>query len=138
MATNEEFERKMSFIVEQQAQFASDIQQLRESQTETNQVVAQTGVIVARLAYATQEGFKEVNVKIDALVNAQIRTDEHLKRTDEQLRQTDEQLRRTNEQQRLTDEQLRRTDENVSRTDASLRDLISVVKPHLGEARPGA
>jgi hypothetical protein len=158
MATNEEFERKMSFIVEQQAQFASDIQQLRESQTETNQVVAQTGEIVARLAYATLEGFKEVNVKIDALVDAQIRTDEHLNRTDEQLRQTDEQLRqtdeqllrtseqqrltdeqlrRTSEQQRLTDEQIRRTNENVGRTDAALQSLIGVVQQHLSEGSHG-
>ena len=29
---NEEFERKMAFIVEQQAQFATDIQQMREVQ----------------------------------------------------------------------------------------------------------
>jgi hypothetical protein len=30
--SNEEFERRMELILEQQAQFASDIQQLRESQ----------------------------------------------------------------------------------------------------------
>ena len=41
--SNEELEGRMAFIVEQQAQFASDIQQLRESQTQTDQVVAQTG-----------------------------------------------------------------------------------------------
>ena len=38
---NEEFDRKMAFILEQQAQFASDIQQLQESQSRTDQVVAQ-------------------------------------------------------------------------------------------------
>lgn len=37
MMTNEEFERKMAFIVEQQAQFASDIQQLREALTKGQQ-----------------------------------------------------------------------------------------------------
>jgi len=83
---NEEFERKMAFIVEQQAQFTSDIQQLQESQARTDQTVAQTGEIVARLASATLEGFKDVNSKIDALVDSQIRTDENLSRTDEQLR----------------------------------------------------
>ncbi len=140
---NEEFERKMSFIVEQQAQFASDIQQLRESQTKTNQVVAQTGEIVAqtgeivaqtgeivgqtgeivaRLANATLEGFKDVNAKFDALVDAQIRTDEHLRRTDQQ--------------QRLTDEQLRRTNESVGRTDETLQGLISVVKLHFEGSPP--
>ena len=63
---NEEFERKMSFIVEQQAQFAADIQQMRELQ-------AQTENVVARLAHATLEGFGDVNAKIDSLVDSQIR-----------------------------------------------------------------
>jgi len=69
----------MAFIVDLQAQFASDIQQLRESQSRTDQVVAQTGEIVARLANVTLEGFKDVNAKIDALVDSQIRTDENLR-----------------------------------------------------------
>jgi ABC-type transporter Mla subunit MlaD len=84
--SNEELERRMAFIVEQQALFASDIQQLRESQTQTDQVVAQTGEIVARLANVTLEGFKDLNAKISALVDSQIRTDESLSRTDENLR----------------------------------------------------
>jgi len=41
-SNNEDIERKMNFIVEQQAQFASDIQQLQESQSRTEQVVAGT------------------------------------------------------------------------------------------------
>ena len=77
--SNEEFESRMAFIVEQQAQFASDIQLLRESQTQTDQVVAQTGEIVARLANVTLEGFKDVNAKINALVDSQIHTDESLR-----------------------------------------------------------
>lgn len=151
MATNDEFERNMSFIVEQQAQFASDIQQLRESQTETNQVVA-------RLAYATLEGFKDVNAKIDALVDGQMRTDDQLSRmneqlvrtneqlsqtneqlsqTNEQLSQTNEHLRQTDEQVRRTDESVRRTDQNLSRTDESLRALIGVVTRHLSGENAG-
>lgn len=84
--SDEELERKMAFIVGQQAQFASDIQQLQESQARTDEVVAQSGEIVARLANATLEGFKDVNAKLNALVDAQIRTDENLSRTDEQMR----------------------------------------------------
>jgi len=90
---NEEFDRKMAFIVGQQAQFASDIQQLQESQARTDQVVAQTaevvgqmGEVVTRLANVTHAGFTEVNAKINALVDAQIRTEESLSRTDENLR----------------------------------------------------
>jgi hypothetical protein len=79
MMNNEEFERKMAFIIEQQAQFASDIQRLQESQTRTDQVVAQMGEIVTRLANVTLEGFNDVNAKINALVDSQIRTDENVR-----------------------------------------------------------
>lgn len=83
--SNEEYEKRMEFIVEQQAQFSIDIHKLRESQAElrsaqarTEQVVVQTGEIVGRLANVTLEGFKDVNAKIDALVDSQIRTDEKI------------------------------------------------------------
>lgn len=79
MMSNEEFERRTAFIVEQQAQFASDILRLQESQARTDQVVAQTGEIVARLANVTHVGFNEVNAKINALVDSQIRTDESVR-----------------------------------------------------------
>ena len=69
MMNNEEFERKMSFMVEQQAQFAADIQQMRELQ-------AQTENVVGRLAQATLKGFRDVNAKIDSLVDSQIRLPE--------------------------------------------------------------
>jgi hypothetical protein len=70
--SNEEVDRRIAFIIEQQAQFASDIQQLREVQVQTEQVVA-------RLASVTLEGFKDVNAKINALVDSQMRTDENLR-----------------------------------------------------------
>jgi hypothetical protein len=69
---NEEFERKMAFIIEQQAHFAADIQQVQATQ-------AQTENVVGRLANATLVGFNDVNAKIDALVDSQIRTDETLR-----------------------------------------------------------
>ena len=79
MMNNEEFERKMNFIVDQQAQFGTDIQQMRELQ-------AQTENVVGRLAHATLEGFKDVNAKIDSLVDSQIRLTAAQTHTDENLR----------------------------------------------------
>jgi hypothetical protein len=76
---NEEFDRKMACIVEQQAQFAADIQQMRELQ-------AQTENVVGRLAHATLEGFRDVNTKIDSLVDSQIRLTEAQAHTDENLK----------------------------------------------------
>jgi hypothetical protein len=77
--SNEELERRMAFIFEQQAQFASDIQQLREVQGQTENVVG-------RLANATLEGFKDTNIKIDALVDSQVKLTEAQSRTDQTLR----------------------------------------------------
>ena len=56
--TNEEFEKTKEFILQQQAQFGVDMQQLREAQTRTERVVAQTGEIVGRLARYFTEGRK--------------------------------------------------------------------------------
>ena len=98
----EDTERRIAFIIEHQAQFVSDIQHLREVQVETEQ-------IVARLANVTLEGFKDVNGKIEALVDSQIRL---------------------NEAQALQSE-------NLSRTDESLRSLIAVVDRYFSEGRNG-
>ena len=77
--SNEEFEKKAEFIVEQQAQFASKLGQLED--------------IVARLAKATLDRFEssdkrvdEIDERIAALINSQIQTEENVKKTDEHLR----------------------------------------------------
>jgi hypothetical protein len=77
--SNEEFEKKAEFIVEQQAQFASKIGQLED--------------IVARLAKPTLDRFEvsdkridEIDERMAALINSQIQTEENVKKTDEHLR----------------------------------------------------
>jgi len=98
--TNEEFERHMDFMIEQQTQFDVRMQQLQEAHalheqnmtelqaahTRTEEVLAQVGAFVAEsvqvvngLARATFAGFTELNVKINALVDAQILTDDALR-----------------------------------------------------------
>ncbi|OLE55277.1 MAG: hypothetical protein AUG51_04145 [Acidobacteria bacterium 13_1_20CM_3_53_8] len=80
---NEEFEKKMEFILEQQAQFASDIGELKD--------------VVARLANAslnrfeaieekTAQRFEDVDEKIAALVDSQVRLTESQSRTEDSLR----------------------------------------------------
>jgi uncharacterized protein YpuA (DUF1002 family) len=76
----------MEFIVNQQAQFTVNIQKLQESQAKTDEKATQLEGLVTRLAAATLKGFEETNAKINALVDAQIRTDENLNRTDEAVR----------------------------------------------------
>ncbi|HVF23254.1 MAG TPA: hypothetical protein VM941_09270 [Pyrinomonadaceae bacterium] len=73
MNYKEEFERNMAFISDQQARFAVGMQEVRERHAETE-------AIVARLAYATLEGFKDTNAKINALVDSQIGYEDRLQR----------------------------------------------------------
>ncbi|PYS79406.1 MAG: hypothetical protein DMF66_02885 [Acidobacteria bacterium] len=84
--TNEEIQRTMEFILNQQAQFTVNIQKLQESQAKTDDRFNQLEDLVTRLAAATMKGFEDVNAKINALVDAQMRTDENVKRTDEAVR----------------------------------------------------
>ena len=138
----DETERKISFIVQQQAQFNADMMKLRESQAQTDQVVA-------RLAYVTLEGFKDVNAKIDALVDSQIQLSDAQKHTDQRLnakidRLVDSQTQLSEEQRnshqavnakidRLVDSQIqlteaqKRTDHGLALTDERLRKLIDKV-----------
>ena len=87
--TDEELHKRFDFLIEQQAQFASDIQKLQDGQAETNKVLN-------RLAAATLEGFKDVNIKIDALV------DSHLRISDSQLRLTESHAQLTDSHTQLT------------------------------------
>jgi Lon protease-like protein len=100
MMNNEEFDRKMEFLVNQQAQFDADMQELREAQKITEQnlnraveTLAQTQETLAELTTLTTEGFKwtiqrfnaiaedskHTDAKIDALVNSQIETAEFIR-----------------------------------------------------------
>lgn len=81
--TNEEWDEKAEFILNQRAQFSADIERLKE--------------IVTRLATATLSRFEEVeaktaekfgdvDAKIAALVDSQIRTEEIAKENTENIR----------------------------------------------------
>jgi hypothetical protein len=99
--TNDEFDRKAEFLLNQQARFDADIQKLKEAQAATGQTVAQTTKTVAQtaknldhltsvvdqLVTVTHEGFrfviesfKDTNAKINALIDSQILTNERLDR----------------------------------------------------------
>lgn len=77
--SNEELERKIEFIVNQQAQFTSDLARIED--------------VVGRLANASLSRFEDVDGRISvlvdsqtALVNSQIRLSEAQAQTDEKLR----------------------------------------------------
>ena len=149
MMNNEEFERKMVFIVNQQAKFAVDIDLLHEAQARTEQnldrlgdrvtamgdrvtamadrVIALTDVVtrieevVIRLAYVTSEGFKQLIGKVDAVVDSQIRTDDALKALQ---KRTDEKFQELAASQARTDEKFQELAASQARTEETLRKFI--------------
>ena len=90
--TNDEVEQRIEFIIEQQAQFASDIQVLREIQAAdtkllkeqyrnlSDAVVATVGMIgkLAEVQGRTDQRVSELTEKVSELTDAQARTDERL------------------------------------------------------------
>lgn len=128
--SNEEFERMMEFILGQQAQFNANIQKHDERLARNEEIVGQLGVhldqlrehvvqieeLVNRLAAATLTGFKDVNARIDALV------DSHIRLTDAQAR---------------TEKAQARTEANQARTDEALRNLIGTMERYINERRKG-
>jgi hypothetical protein len=78
MADEDKIQKQMEFIVEQQAQFASDIGQLKD--------------IVARLANSSLQRIENLENKVSALADAQIKTEENLSTLAEAQVHTDERL----------------------------------------------
>lgn len=82
---NEQFERRMEFIVEQQAQFATDIQQLKETQKADAQLW--------REKYDNlTDAMTTVVAIVGKLAEAQQRTDEHLSELTTKQAETDDRL----------------------------------------------
>ncbi len=77
--SDEEFEKKVEFILNQQAQFSSDIGELKD-------IVTQLARATLNRFEATDKRIDDVDERIAALVNSQIETEENMKKTDEALR----------------------------------------------------
>ena len=136
--TNEEFERQKDFILNQQAQFSSDIIELKSGLTELRDGLAELRDIVTRLANVTLSSF-------DAVVNSQLRLQEDFNQrtnalVDSQMKLSDRQDRATVETNRqiaaLINSQAKLS-ESQKRTDENLRDLINVVDRHFQDRNGG-
>ena len=114
MMTNEEWNRKTEFLLNQQAKFDAGLQELKEAQKVSEENLARCSEkaeqaldAVSQLADLTNQvittmtnGFRSASdrikgteEKIDVLVNSQIRTEESLRAANESLLETDEKLR---------------------------------------------
>src|ERR1044072_5529639 len=106
---DENLNKQIDLMLQQQAQHAGRMQQLEE--------------LVVGLARATRDRFEgtdqrldDVDVRIAALVDSQIRTEENIKQTQENIK---------------------KTEENVKKTDEALRRLITVVDRYFSASRNG-
>ena len=79
---NNKLEERIEFIVEQQAHFSVDIQLLKERlddfQTKSNERMTRMENIMVRF-------YEDTSTKINALIDAQFRTDQRLSETNDRL-----------------------------------------------------
>lgn len=68
---------------------------------------------------------REMNEKINILINAQIATDEQIKKTDEQIKRTDEQIEKLTAR---TNQQIEKLTANQAKTDEALRRFLNSLK----------
>ena len=78
MAANNKVEERIEFIVEQQAQFSVSIQRLEEAQANADKRMTRLEGIMVRF-------YEDTGTKINALIDAQLRTDQKLAETDDRL-----------------------------------------------------
>ncbi len=102
--TNEEFNRKVEFLLSQQAKFEARMQHVEETQPKHERKIAETAELSRKIAeclseligvtahltnavidcyrslFELSESNKHTDERIDALINSQIRTDERFER----------------------------------------------------------
>lgn len=73
-----QFTSDIQKLQEFQAQFASDIQKLQESQAALVEAQVQTNALVTRLAQVTTAGFNELRESVSAVATAQVKSEERI------------------------------------------------------------
>jgi hypothetical protein len=83
--TPEEVQRKMEFIIEQQAQFTVHIDRLRDSHATLTASLLRLAELMEESQRENDERFRKTDEQIRALADAQNRADERARNTDERL-----------------------------------------------------
>lgn len=82
---SEETQRNMEFIVQQQAQFVTDIQKLREAQVATDNIVERLATLTLNRFERVEGEVNNLDSKMSALVDSHIKLVDAQKNTDEKL-----------------------------------------------------
>ncbi|MDQ3651794.1 MAG: hypothetical protein M3458_16260 [Acidobacteriota bacterium] len=83
--TDEERQRQMDFILNQQAQFVTDIQSLQEAHVAAEKRMTRLESTVVKVYQETTSNLNALIESQEGMVQAQQRTDERLRETDERL-----------------------------------------------------
>jgi hypothetical protein len=127
MMNNEEFDRKMEFILNQQAQFAVDIQRLREAQAEaqavTDEKLARAADSAADASEAAAQASRLVVRAVEGLDNLSRVVNEGFRYTLDSFKEANAQINALVDSQILTNEKL--------------GDLTVLVNRHIREGHTG-
>ena len=143
--SNEEMNKKMEFIVEQQAQFVADIEKTREVQAadakllkeETNVLnqqyhkLSDAVITVVGLVGTLTRAQLGADDRISELTQAQAHTDDRINVLVQAQTRSDESFNLLAQAQTRTAESLRLLTEAQGRTDERLNIFISVVERHI-------
>jgi hypothetical protein len=113
MMSNEEWERKMEFLLNNQAQFDADMIELKAAQKRSEESIDRAAKNISHLAGFIHEGFGLV-------MNS-------FKETDVKIRELHE----------LTESKIQELTESQKLTDEALRKLLTRFDRHLSEDHPG-
>jgi chromosome segregation ATPase len=116
--TSDEFNRKMEFIVEQQAQFATDIQRLAERQ-ERFQIQIEALNLATNTAL---EMWTKTAEAVTQLLEAQARTDRQIAKIGRQMAETDRRMAET--------------DRHFARTERQIDRVAKLIEAHVREGHP--
>jgi len=122
--SNEEMNEKMEFIVEQQAQFAADMKDLREFQ-------AQDGNLLKEQYRMLSDAVITVVGLVGSLTQAQARADDRINVLTQAQTRTDDRINVLAQAQTRTDESFNLLAQAQTRTEERLNIFINVVERHI-------
>lgn len=129
MSTDERRQWQMDFILDQQAQFTTDMHQLKELHAQAEKRTDRLERVVKLMIRAGRRERREWRERYTALVDSQIQTEEITRRNSEAIARTNEAVERASESVARSNEAIERTNESVTRSnEATARNTESIAR----------
>ncbi len=117
--TDEERQRTMDFILQQQAQFAAEMQRLEEADARASKRLDRLERYLRLMGRRFRKGRNELDERMTALINAQIRSEDKAAGTEDLLKRLEESHARSDERMTRVEESYARSDERMARVEES-------------------